>query len=293
MDRIQNIEIMKNEDLSNHTSFRVGGNVDYLVYPLGVKALIETINHLKTEDIPYFIIGNGTNVLVTDKGFRGVCIKLTQMNGINIEDNVAECECGALLSKVSNKCLENGLSGFEQLGGIPGTVGGSIFMNAGAYGREIADILISSTYIDFEGNIKTISKDEHNFSYRHSFYSENTDCIIISAKFQLKEDLKENIKQTIQDCKTKRIDKQPLEYPSGGSTFKRPDGHFAGKLIEDAGLKGYTVGGAMVSEKHAGFIINHNHATCIDILTLIEVIKNRVFEKNGVDLECEIRIIGE
>ena len=166
-------------------------------------------------------------------------------------------------------------------------------MNAGAYGREIADVLISSTYVDFEGTIKTISKDDHNFSYRHSFYSENTDCIIISAKFQLKEDLKENIKQTIQDCKTKRIDKQPLEYPSGGSTFKRPDGHFAGKLIEDAGLKGYTVGGAMVSEKHAGFIINHNHATCIDILTLIEVIKNRVFEKNGVDLECEIRIIGE
>lgn len=241
----------------------------------------------------YEIIGNGSNILVSDNGYDGVIIKPSNFNEITIENDVLYCQSGALLSKIGTFCQNKSKSGFEALCGIPATIGGAICMNAGAYGSEISDILISSTYLDNNGEIKILDKNQHDFSYRHSFYIENPEFIILEAKFAVKNAEKEQITADMLDFKERRISKQPLNFPSAGSTFKRPEGYFAGKLIEDAGLKGFRIGGACVSEKHAGFVINDKNATCLDVLNLIEEIKKQVFEKFDVKLECEIKMIGD
>lgn len=291
MDNIKNIEILVNESLSKHTTFRVGGNADYVIFPKSEESLKEVLIYLKNKKIPYIILGNGSNVLASDNGFKGAVIKLTKMIGITQVGDILTIKAGTSLANVGKYCLDNNLSGFETLCAIPGTIGGAVFMNAGAYGKEISDILISSNYLD--ENLDTQELLEHNFSYRHSFYTENLQYIITSATFRLKQAKTNEIKDIMENCKKLRLEKQPLELPSAGSTFKRPEGNFAGKLIEDAGLKGFSVGGAKVSEKHAGFVVNYNNATCLDILNLVKHIKLKVFEKENINLECEIRIIGD
>lgn len=293
MDKIKHLKVLKDENLSKHTSFRIGGKADYVLLPKYKEALCEALFYLRDNDIPYMILGNGSNVLATDNGYKGAVIKLTKMTGIHQTDNTLYVRAGTLLSAVGTYCLEHGLSGFEQLAGIPGTVGGAIVMNAGAYGAEISDILVSSEYIDQNFNYRILDKEYHEFSYRHSFYIEYPNYIITRAAFELKEAPKEQIKASMDDYKKQRSAKQPLNLPSAGSTFKRPEGYFAAKLIEDAGLKGYSVGGAKVSEKHSGFVVNYNQATCNDVLQLIEDVQKKVYQKDGIMLECEIRIIGD
>lgn len=282
-----NLEIIKNASLAKYTTFRVGGNADFLLYPLNQDGILQAINYCEN----YIILGNGSNVLVSDNGYRGAVISLAKMNGISIDGDILTCQSGALLSRIGNFCLNHELTGFEKLCGIPATIGGAICMNAGAYGGEISDILIESTCIDENGKEHIIKN--HEFSYRHSIYLKNPKLVITSAKFKLKKAEKQDILHIMEDCKRKRQEKQPLEYPSAGSTFKRPEGYFAGKLIEDAGLKGFRVGGACVSEKHAGFVINDKKATCNDILQLISLVQKKVLDEFNVKLECEIKIIGE
>lgn len=282
-----------NELLSKHASFKVGGVVDILSTPKNLEELRKTLEYIKKNNLKWFVLGNGSNLLIKDSGYKGVCIKLSNFKEIEINDDTITVDAGALMSTVGNLCLKNNLSGFETLCGIPGTIGGGVYMNAGAYGFEISDILIKSTYMTPDGEIITLTKEEHDFSYRHSFYSDNPEYIILQSTFKLIIKEQEQIKELMDDCRHKRQDKQPLNFPSAGSTFKRPIGHFAGKLIEDAGLKGYTVGGASVSSKHSGFVVNHNKATSDDILQVISDVQKIVFEKFGIELECEVKIIGE
>ncbi|MFI3226685.1 MAG: UDP-N-acetylmuramate dehydrogenase [Clostridia bacterium] len=287
------LKILENESLARHTTFKIGGNARYLVLPENIEQVKSAIDFAKKLDLPFEILGNGSNVLVSDNGYKGVIIKLTKMNDMSLNGDKLTCQSGALLSKVGNFCLEHSKTGFETLCGIPGTVGGGVFMNAGAYGGEISDILQSSTYMDLNGNIFELKKEQHDFAYRHSFYSENQQYIILNATFELGNGNYDEIKALMDDCKFKRIDKQPIEFPSAGSTFKRPVGYFAGKLVEDAGLKGYRVGGACISPKHAGFVVNDEKATCNDVLTLISYVKKQVLDKYNVELECEIKKIGD
>ncbi|MFI3114580.1 MAG: UDP-N-acetylmuramate dehydrogenase [Clostridia bacterium] len=287
------LEILENQSLAKYTTFKIGGNAKYLALAKNHAQIIEAINFAKKENLPYVILGNGSNVLVSDDGFNGIVIKLSKMNEIFLDGNELTCQSGVLLSRIGNFCLENEKTGFERICAIPASVGGAVFMNAGAYGAEISDILLSSTYMDKNGNVIVIQKDEHNFAYRHSFYLKNPEYIILEAVFLVEDAEKEDIKAIMDDCKQKRMEKQPLEYPSAGSTFKRPEGYFAGKLIEDAGLKGYRVGGACVSLKHAGFVINDGNATCKDVENLIKDVQEQVFLKFNVKLECEIKKIGD
>lgn len=285
--------ILNNQSLKANTTFKIGGFAKFLALPKTYNQVKEAIDFAKSENLPYIFLGNGSNVLASDDGYNGVVIKFTKMNEISLNGDELYCQSGALLSKIGRICLENSKTGFEKICGIPATVGGAVVMNAGAYGSEISDILISSKFLDKNGEIFEISNNEHDFSYRHSFYINNKDYAILSAKFKVLDADFEEICEIMQECKTKRIEKQPLEFPSAGSTFKRPNGHFAAKLIQDAGLKGYRVGGAVVSLKHSGFVINDNNATCKDVLQLIEDIQNIVFDKFQVKLECEIKQIGD
>ena len=285
--------ILENESLSKHTTFKIGGNARYFACPKTLEQVLDAIKFAKSKQLSFQVLGNGSNVLATDDGYSGVIISMSKLSGISIMGNFFYCKSGALLSKCGNFCLENSMSGFERLCGIPGTIGGAVSMNAGAYGGEITDILVQSTYMDIDGNITILKKEDHDFSYRHSFYTENPKYIILEAVFELKYSNKTHIKSVMDDCKAKRIDKQPINFPSAGSTFKRPTGYFAGKLIEDAGLKGYRVGGACVSQKHSGFVINDNNATCKDVLELISDVKKKVFDQFQITLECEIKVIGD
>ena len=240
------------------------------------------------------MIGNGSNLLVTDNGIDNVVIKIgSKMSKIElIDDTTIFCEAGASLKSLCMFALENSLSGLEFAYGIPGTLGGAVYMNAGAYGGEMKDVLFSCKHIDADGNIGELSQDELDLRYRGSVYTDNG-FTIVSAIMKLKKAEMTDIKAAMDDKLQRRKDKQPLEYPSAGSTFKRPEGYFAGALIEESGLKGYTVGGAQVSEKHAGFVINKNKATATDVITLIKDVQKIVFEKHGVMLETEVKIIGE
>lgn len=290
---VSNLRVLQNEELKKHTTFKIGGLCKYLIYPLNQEGIFEAINFSKEKNLPYIILGNGSNILASDNGFDGVIIKLTAFNGMQIENDTLRVKSGALMSKVGKLCLNHELSGFEKLAGIPGTIGGAIVMNAGAYGAEISDCLVSSTYMDVDGKIIKLDKNDHDFSYRHSFYIENPNFIILDAVFKLKKEQKDAIKFEMDECTRKRIEKQPIEFRSAGSTFKRPTGNFAGKLIEDAGLKGYRVGGACVSKKHAGFVVNDKNATCSDVKKLIKDVQEQVYEKYNVKLECEIKMIGD
>jgi len=286
------MEIKKNVSMKNHTSFKIGGTADEFAEVENVEQIIELIEYAKNKHMPYTIIGNGTNLLVSDKGIRGLVIQLSNSySNSEVDGNLIKADSGCLLTKLSLLALKNNLEGMEFASGIPGTLGGAIYMNAGAYGGEMKAIVKSVTYLQ-DGKVKTIYKDELEFGYRKSRFT-NNDAVIVSAEIELKTGNREEIKAKMDDYRQRRTDKQPLLVPSAGSTFKRPEGYFAGKLIEDAGLKGYRIGDAMVSDKHSGFVVNAGNATCEEILDLIRHIQVTVFEKFGVELETEVRMMGE
>ena len=282
----------KNERLADHISFKVGGPCPLLIEPKNENQLKDIITEIRKENIPFAVLGNGTNVLVSDGGIDKVIVKIgDEMTRLSLEgEDVISCSAGTKVVTLCKFALENSLSGLEFAYGIPGTCGGAVFMNAGAYGGEVKDVLSEITYLTPDSELKTMSAEEAELSYRHSVFKENG-CIVVSAKFKLKKAPKEEIKNAMTDFLSRRKDKQPLEYPSAGSTFKRPEGYYAGALIEQCGLKGKTVGGAQISEKHAGFLINKNNATAKDITDLINLTRETVKKETGVTLEPEVIIL--
>ncbi len=281
--------VLENEPMSKHTTLRVGGNAAFFVSPQAEDEVVALLKALSGTE--YIVIGNGSNVLFPDDGYDGVVINLgSNFSKITVEGNDIIAQGGALLSKIAATALEHGLGGFEFASGIPGSIGGAVAMNAGAYGREMKDVVVSSLCVGESGNI--IEIEDHEFAYRRSIITD-TKLVVLSTKIHLEPKDPALIRAQMAELNAKRREKQPLEYPSAGSTFKRPEGHFAGKLIEEAALKGYRIGGAMVSEKHAGFVINYDHATSKDIYELIEHIKKEVYMRFGVELEPEIKLIGE
>lgn len=285
-------DVKIDEKLSGYVNFKVGGPADILLIPENEEQVLKSINICKENNIPFYVIGNGSNILVRDGGFRGVVISLKKVNNITVKDDKIIADCGAMLKAVSDKAMENSLTGFEFACGIPGTIGGAVFMNAGAYDGEISHVIESADVINEDGKVVTLTKDELDFGYRSSLVMKKG-YVVLSATFALKKGTVKTIKELIDDLTNKRESKQPLEYPSAGSTFKRPTGYFAGKLIQDAGLKGYSIGGAAVSEKHSGFVINKGNATAKDITDLIKYIQDEVKRQFGVELHPEVRIIGE
>jgi UDP-N-acetylmuramate dehydrogenase len=285
--------IKQNELMKNHTSFHIGGPADILVLPQDAEEIKRIITCCKDEGVPFFVMGNGTNLLVRDKGIRGVVIKLAQnFNDIQITKNIIKCKAGMAVSVAVRAALENSLSGLEFASGIPGTVGGAVVMNAGAFGGEMADVVKKVNVLDLEGNIFEMSKDELGYSYRNSVLQKG-DKILLDVEMELTPGNRDEIKAKMEDYISRRKQKQPLNLPSAGSAFKRPPGNYAGYLIEKAGLKGYRIGGAMVSDLHAGFIVNIDNATCEDVLKLIKHIQKEVKDKFNIDLEPEIKIQGE
>ncbi len=279
-----------NEPMSKHTTFKIGGAADIFVTPETKEALLEIIGYCKAENIPVTVVGNGSNLLVSDNGIDGVVICTEKINYVILEDDIITSGAGVFLAVVANTAAKMSLAGLEFAAGIPGTVGGGTFMNAGAYGGELKDVIETVTALDNDGNVKVFKNADCGFGYRTSIFGGG--YVILEVTFRLKKGNKEEILDTMKDLAGRRRDKQPLEYPSAGSTFKRPEGYFAGKLIEDAGLKGYAIGGAEVSEKHSGFVINKGGATAKDVLDLVDYIKMQVKEKFGVTLQEEIKLIG-
>ncbi|EQB86505.1 UDP-N-acetylmuramate dehydrogenase [Clostridium punense] len=287
---VENVVI--DEPMKNHTSFKVGGPADVLVYPTNYDMITQVIKLCKESNVNYFILGNGSNLLVKDGGIRGVVIKFAKLNKITIDGDKIIAESGAKLNDVSAAALKSSLTGFEFACGIPGSIGGATTMNAGAYDGEMSKVLHSALVIDNKGEIRSLSKEELELSYRMSAILKYG-YIVLQVTLKLVPGDKDKIKARIDELTQKRTDKQPLEYASAGSTFKRPEGYFAGKLIQDAGLKGFNVGAAEVSEKHSGFLINKGGASAKDVLELISLVQTKVHEKFGVELHTEVRIIGE
>ncbi len=281
----------KNLPMSLYTTFKAGGSADYAFFPKTREELKNALDFIKEEGLPYYIVGKGSNLLVSDEGFRGVVLFTTAMNDVKISGSTVYADAGVSLTALARQVGKVGLSGMECLCGIPGTVGGAVYMNAGAYGGEMKDITISSDYLE-NGEFHTFEGDAQGFSYRESAYV-GSDRIIVGARLRLTEDAPERIKEREEDYLSRRREKQPLEYPSAGSTFKRYPGRFTGQMIEEAGLKGLRVGGASVSEKHAGFIVNDKNATASDIVSLIRLVRERVSEKHGVVIECEVKYLSE
>lgn len=284
--------IKVNEPMKNHISFKVGGPADILLEPSNDMQVIKTIEICRDNNIPYIVIGNGSNLLVKDGGIRGVVIKLSGLNSVNVDKNYITAGAGVVLKEVSDVALDNSLTGFEFASGIPGSVGGAVFMNAGAYDGEMKNIINSVTVLDKNDNIITLPKEKLEFGYRTSSIK-TEGYIVLSAQFELQLGDKDKINSRIEELTQKRVEKQPLEYASAGSTFKRPEGYFAGKLIQDAGLKGFSVGDAEVSQKHSGFVINTGNATAQDVLDVIKHVQDEVKNQFGVELKTEVRIIGE
>ncbi|OLA23692.1 MAG: UDP-N-acetylenolpyruvoylglucosamine reductase [Dorea sp. 42_8] len=256
-------QVKKDEPMKIHTTFRVGGPASYFVTPETEEEIAKVIEVCTQENVPYYIVGNGSNLLVSDQGYEGVIIQIyKQMNQVEITENEIHAQAGALLSMIANRAMEAELTGFEFAAGIPGTLGGACVMNAGAYGGEMKDVLETVNVLTRDGDVKTLTKDELELGYRTSVIA------------------------------NRRVEKQPLEYPSAGSTFKRPEGYFAGKLIQDAGLRGFQVGGAQVSEKHCGFVVNKDQATAADVMNLMNQVSDKVYEMSGVRLEPEVKRLG-
>ena len=285
-------DIKIDEPMKEHTSFKVGGPVDILVTPKKFQEVVNVIDLCKKNNVPYYIMGNGSNLLVKDGGIRGIMIKLIKLNEVKVEDNKIITGSGVSLKDISTTAINNKLSGFEFACGIPGSVGGAVTMNAGAYNGEISQVVESAKIIDNEGKIKILDRKQLELEYRSSSILKYN-YTVLEVTFNLKHGDYEKIKNRVEDLNRRRNEKQPLEYPSAGSTFKRPEGYFAAKLIEDSGLKGKSVGDAQVSEKHSGFIINKGSATAKDILDLIAIVQHKVKEKFNVDLYTEVRVIGE
>ena len=296
-DKLNNViakdSILIDEPMSRHTTFRVGGPADFFVTPKAKEEVRDVIRICKEAGMPYYIIGNGSNLLVSDAGYRGVIVQIyKEMNEVKVEGDLVKAQAGALLSGIAAKALGAELSGFEFASGIPGTIGGACVMNAGAYGGEMKDVLESVTVLTDEGKIIELGRNELELGYRTSVIAKKG-YIVLGAVLKLERGDGEKIKTYMDELREKRVTKQPLEYPSAGSTFKRPEGYFAGKLIMDAGLRGYQVGDAQVSEKHCGFVINKGNATAADVLTLIENVREKVQEQFGVTLEPEVKFLGE
>ncbi len=289
--RERGITYKENEPLADYTTMKIGGECDILVIPKEEEQIAALIQLCRREDIPYFVLGRGSNVLVHDNGYRGCVIYIGRYTAhIEIHGEYVTATAGASLSAICKFAMEGSLTGMEFAYGIPGAIGGALFMNAGAYGGEMKDIVFSCRYINEEGILRTMYAPNMCLSYRHSCFS-GRKCVITSVTLQLKKGDKTEIKAKMDDLMQRRRDKQPLEFPSCGSTFKRPEGYFAAALIEECGLKGFSIGGAQVSEKHSGFVINRNNASYNDVMQLVAHIKKTVKEQKGVDLECEMLIL--
>ena len=285
--------VLVDEPMKKHTTFRIGGTADYYVLPKTIEEVKKVTALCKEAEIPYYVLGNGSNLLVSDRGYRGVIIHLYRnMNRIEVEGTTIRAQVGALLSQIAGEALRHSLTGFEFASGIPGTLGGAIVMNAGAYGGEMKDVLQEVTALSQDGEVRVLSREELELGYRTSVIGKEG-YIALEAVIALKEGDMEEIRAVMEDLKERRTTKQPLEYPSAGSTFKRPEGYFAGKLIQDTGLRGFSVGGAQISEKHCGFVINKNHATAEDVVTLMREVSDRVEAKFGVPLEPEVKKLGD
>lgn len=292
VDIVSKEAVLENEPMSKHTTFRIGGNADVFVSPK-ISQVFEILALAKEFDVPVTVIGNGSNLLVGDKGIRGLVLSFgKEAEEIQLEGTKMTVSAGTILAKAAAEAAKNSLTGLEFAAGIPGSLGGAIVMNAGAYGGEMKDVVVSAKVLTPEGEIKELSKEELDLSYRHSCIPEKN-YIVLEATFELTPGDETAIREMMEDFKGRRVEKQPLEYPSAGSTFKRPEGYFAGKLIQDADLRGYQVGGAQVSEKHCGFVINKGTATAKDVLQLIEDVKKIVYDKFQVELEPEVKMIGE
>lgn len=289
-----NCIVRYDEPLKNHTTFKIGGNCIALIEPREVSDIVETIKICRENSIKFFVIGNGSNLLVPDEGYNGVIIKLkAEFSTIQVEGEYLIVNSGARLSEVYTVAYENSLTGFEFASGIPGTIGGAIYMNAGAYGGEMKDIVESVQVLDLDNfELRELKNEELEFSYRKSII-QRKNYIVTTIKLKLQKGNKEEINAVYEDLRERRNSKQPLNFGSAGSTFKRPEGHFASKLIEDAGLKGYHINDAWVSEKHSGFVVNKGNASYKEVMELIEYVQNVVFEKFGVKLETEVRILKD
>jgi len=285
------VEFLQDELVSKYTTFEIGGKCDLLVKPKSYDSVKDIIECCRKNNIKYYILGKGSNVLVSDKGLQGVVIVISA-NEVKLEKDkdVIYCDAGASLTKICVFAKDNCLSGLEFAYGIPGSVGGALYMNAGAYGGEMKDVVLSCFYLDENLTVKEMKADEMKLSYRHSIFCEKN-YVILGVSFKLNKGNKAEIAAKMSELMDKRRSKQPLEYPSAGSTFKRPEGDFAARLIEVSGLKGYTYGGAQVSEKHSGFVINKGGATCSDVLNVVSAVKEKVYADSGIKLECEILIL--
>jgi len=281
------------EPMSRHTTFRIGGNADYFVKPGNADEVAAVIAVCREYSIPYFILGNGSNLLVSDDGYRGMIINIMDnMDSVTIDGRIITAQAGAMLVRVSVMARDNALTGLEFASGIPGTIGGAVYMNAGAYGGEMKNVVKTVRAIDEYGRIYELDSEKMDFSYRHSIVEERK-LIVLEVTLELEHGSREAIDNRMKELAEARRSKQPLEYPSAGSTFKRPEGYFAGKLIMDAGLRGYSVGGAQVAEKHCGFVINKGGATASDVVELIRDVQHDVDDKFGVTLEPEVKMLGE
>ena len=282
-------QVLIDEPMKKHTTFRVGGPADYFVMPKNIEEVQKIVAFCKDAKMPYYVLGNGSNLLVSDAGYRGVIIQIYKsMSEITVENTTIRAQAGALLSKIGNIALDAELTGFEFAAGIPGAVGGAVVVNAGAYGGEMKDILKSATVLTTEGEVLTLYNKELELGYRTSIIAKK-DYVVLEAEYELQKGSKEDIRAKMDELKVQRVTKQPLEYPSAGST----EGHFAGKLIQDAGLRGFSVGGAQVSEKHCGFVINKGDATAADIIELMRQVSEKVMQEFGVLLEPEVKMLGE
>lgn len=285
--------ILFSEPMKKHTTFQVGGPSDCLIFVESEEDLHKLLPWLNEKKVPFFVLGNGSNLLVSDEGYKGVVLETrTAMNAINVEGNKIYAQAGALLSKVASVALQNALTGFEFAAGIPGTIGGSVIMNAGAYGGEMSQVVTRVETMTLSGEKRILTGEEMEFSYRKS-KAKTEGLVVTGVELLLHPGDKDTIKETMDELARKRKEKQPLEYPSAGSTFKRPTGYFAGKLIEEAGLRGFCVGGAQVSEKHCGFVVNKGNATAEDINKLMIEVTEKVKENSNVTLEPEVIRIGE
>lgn len=281
------------EPMSRHTTFRIGGSADYFVKPGNADEVAAVIAVCRECSIPYFILGNGSNLLVSDDGYRGMIINIMDnMDSVTVDGRIITAQAGAMLVRVSVMARDNALTGLEFASGIPGTIGGAVYMNAGAYGGEMKNVVKTVRAIDEYGRIYELDSEKMDFSYRHSIVEERK-LIVLEVTLELEHGSREAIDDRMKELAEARRSKQPLEYPSAGSTFKRPEGYFAGKLIMDAGLRGYSVGGAQVAEKHCGFVINKGGATASDVVELIRDVQHDVDDKFGVTLEPEVKMLGE
>lgn len=285
--------VRRQEPMSLHTTFRIGGPADLFVTPGGIQAVADSIRICKETQTPYAVIGNGSNLLVSDTGYRGVIIQIGRnLNQVSVNGEEIRAQAGAMLSVIAKTALSESLTGFEFASGIPGTLGGAAVMNAGAYGGEMKDVLTEVTVLTREGEIRTIPAEKLEMGYRTSLAAKNG-WIILEAVLKFQKGDAEAIRGRMEELKMQRVTKQPLDLPSAGSTFKRPEGYFAGKLIMDAGLRGFTVGGAQISEKHCGFVVNKGGATAEDVRNLICAVQKKVQEDAGVKLEPEVKFLGE